>query len=286
MRVIAEYVENAKRSTLDGTGKHIFFAINKIDQHPESEVKKAYYELHEVLKNIIEEPKIFKVSSYFGMVAGLYKKGYLQIEDIRKDESIKFIDYEGYPVSGRNIQESDIETIKAISHIDEVKQGLGNYFEEKHHYLIEEVLSTLKRAYELELQELDETVQLLERSLTEDHKEFQEAIEILKTTFDTNIRSLRKELERYIHSNIYGGSNRHSASLLNKITQFTDKKIISSIGDWERTINKNWRADKFSLNRYNAQQKVEDFMNYVDISVETVRRLLIKNYLDCYKLNC
>ncbi|MEM5673091.1 dynamin family protein [Bacillus cereus] len=131
MRVIKEYVENAKRSTIDNSDRHIFFAVNKLDQYPEAEVEKAYNELHKVLEGIIDTPNIFKVSSYFGLVTAMYEKGYLNLDDIRRDETIKFRDQDGYAVSGRSIQESDIPFIKEVSQIHAVKDSLGMYFEEK-----------------------------------------------------------------------------------------------------------------------------------------------------------
>ncbi|MDZ5783375.1 dynamin family protein [Marinococcus luteus] len=280
MRVIKEYVENAKRSTIDGTGKHIFFAINKIDQHPDSEVTKAYEELFKMLEPIVEEPKVFKVSSYFGLIAGLYKQGYINIDDIRKDETIKFVDDDGFPVSGREIQKEDMEIIESVSQISQVKESLEQYFEEKNYYLIEEALSALKRACELELQENEETEYFLQDSLAGDRIEFKKKIEIIQEKFGENVREIKKELEREVEKRIRGGASKNSFSLLRELKKLTEKKIESLSNDWRRQVQKEWRINRFNLTSHNAEEIVGSFINYVDLTAETVKKTLIQEVFE------
>ncbi|OCS92489.1 dynamin family protein [Caryophanon latum] len=132
MKVIREYVENAKKTTMDNSDKHIFFVVNKIDQYPNAEVEKAYTELKKVLENVVKSPKIFKVSSYFGLMAKMYEDGHITLMDLRKAKNIKFVDHEGFPVSGRSINEKDVRTIKRISNIQSIYDSLVTYFERQY----------------------------------------------------------------------------------------------------------------------------------------------------------
>ena len=83
-----------QRTRGDDSGRHIFFIINKIDQHTSEDIQKAYSDLVEVLAPVLPNPQILKVSAYFAMKSRMFLNG----DDLKNcsDEKIKFVDHEGY----------------------------------------------------------------------------------------------------------------------------------------------------------------------------------------------
>jgi GTPase SAR1 family protein len=272
MRVIKEYVENAKRSTIDNSDRHIFFAVNKLDQYPEAEVEKAYNELHKVLEGIIDTPNIFKVSSYFGLVTAMYEKGYLNLDDIRRDETIKFRDPDGYAVSGRSIQESDIPFIKEVSQIHAVKDSLGMYFEEKNSYLIEDIFKKLQRALDVELRSINESLQVTKTQLKQGTDEFNGKIEELKDIFDSSIRKLKKDIKNTVEEMVEDSSDIQKKTLMNKMRKRFDEDAPMVAEDWLGEMQRVWRSDKRKLTRYNSEEVVNDFFVLTDAKVETTKQ--------------
>ncbi|MGD7043205.1 dynamin family protein [Jeotgalibacillus proteolyticus] len=274
MRIIREYAERAKNSTMDGEGKHIFFAVNKIDQHPEAEVDRAVAELEKVLSEVITNPQIFKVSSYFGVISALFNRGEITIDDIRKDETIKFKDDEGYTVSGRGIMPEDLTLIRKKSNIDAVKNSMGEYFEQKHAYLLEDVISTLVRTYRIEKEEAEKTSLILQQSHTSKKEDILEKIDLLKGDFDKKIRKTSKQIEKELNDQVFGGSSTTSDSLLHNVTKYTMQKAPLMTSDWERKARKSWRVEKFSITKYDAQDKINGFSDFLDLSSENVKQTI------------
>lgn len=270
MKVIRGYVENAKRTTIDNSEKHIFFAINKIDLYPESQVEDAYRELKKVLQDVVQIPKIFKVSSYFGFKTKMYEDGYITIDDLRKDENIRFVDEEGFPVSGRAIQESDISTIKRISNIQAVYESLGVYFEEKNGHLISEVFQKLNRAVELEIETLNKQLQLEEKNLIEERGELKEKADKLNVYFKDEIFSLKRKIEELIEEHLNDINSKKSIS--NKLRQLFHVDAQETVDETRREFNREWRKLKPTVTKNNVENVIEDYFNVIDIKIENTKQ--------------
>ncbi|MFS0876085.1 dynamin family protein [Solibacillus isronensis] len=270
MKVIREYVENAKRTTLDNSDKHIFFAVNKIDQYPEAEVEKAYIELGKVLEGVVMAPKIFKVSSYFGFMTKMFEDGHITINDLQKDEYIKFIDDEGFPVAGRAIQETDVPTIKRISNIQAVYDSLGIYFEEKNGYLISEVFQKLNRAIELEIETVTKRLQLEEKRYKDDSGELKDKAEKLNTYFTKEILTLKMKIEEIIEHNLNDISSKKS--IMSKLRQLFHIDAADTVEEVRREFNSEWRKSKSGITKNNADDVLDKYFNIIDLKIENVKQ--------------
>lgn len=270
MKVIREYVENAKRTTLDNSDKHIFFAVNKIDQYPEAEVEKAYNELKNILEGVVMAPKIFKVSSYFGFMTKMFEDGHITLNDLRRDENIKFIDEEGFPVSGRSIEERDVPTIKKISNIQSVYDSLGIYFEEKNGYLISEVFQKLNRAVELELETLTKRLQLEEKRYKDNSGELKETAEKLNSYFKKEISMLKMKIEEIIEHNLNDIS--YKKSIMSKLRQLYHVDAADTVEEVRREFNSEWRKTKRSITKNSAEDVLDKYFNIIDLKIENVKQ--------------
>ncbi|WP_107894737.1 dynamin family protein [Lysinibacillus mangiferihumi] len=270
MKVIREYVENAKRTTLDNSDKHIFFAVNKIDQYPELEVEKAYIELKKVLEGVVMAPKIFKVSSYFGLMTKMFEDGHITINDIRRDETIKFVDGDGFPVAGRAINESDVPTIKRISNIQAVYDSLGIYFEEKNGYLISEVFQKLNRAIELEVETLKKHLQLEEKRFKDDSGQLKEKAEKLNIHFKKEISSLKMKIEELTEYNLNDISSKKS--IMSKLRQLFHVDAVDTVEEVRKEFNSEWRKSKRGITKNNADDVLDKYFNIIDLKIENVKQ--------------
>ncbi|MDF0728888.1 dynamin family protein [Cytobacillus sp. S13-E01] len=269
MKVIREYVDNAKRTTLDNSDKHIFFAVNKIDQYPEAEVEKAYQELKKVLNGVVMAPKIFKVSSYFGLIIKMYEQGFMDINDIRRDETIKFVDDEGFPVAGRAIQETDIPTIRNISNIESVYYSLGIYFEEKNGYLISEVFQKLNRAIELELDAVIRTIEIEQKKHNEDSRVLKDKAESLSKVFKTEITKLRMAIEDLVEERVNSASNRRS--IMFKLRRLYNSDVFDMVESLNSELSKEWRTSKRQINQNNSEEVLDKFFDLTDLKIENMK---------------
>ncbi len=270
MKVIREYVENAKRTTMDNSDKHIFFAVNKIDQYPDVEVEKAYIELRKLLEGVVTAPKIFKVSSYFGFMTKMFEDDHITIDDLRRDENIKFVDDEGFPVSGRAISEADVPTIKRISNIQSVYDSLGIYFEEKNGYLINEVFQKLNRAIELEVEMLSKQLRLEEKRYQDQSGELKEKAEKLNDYFKKEISSLKMKIEEIIEFNLNDVSSRKS--IMSKLRQLFHSDAADTVEDARKEFNAEWRKSKRGITKNNADDVLEKYFNIIDLKIENVKQ--------------
>ncbi len=269
MKVIREYVDNAKRTTLDNSDKHIFFAVNKIDQYPEAEVEKAYQELKKVLDGVVMAPKIFKVSSYFGLVTKMYEQGFININDIRRDETIKFVDDEGFPVAGRAIQETDIATIRNISNIQTIYDSLGIYFEEKNGYLIREVFQKLNRAIELELEAIFRIIEIQQKKHNEDSSVLKEKADNLTKVFTTEITKLRMNIEELVEDRVNDASSKRS--IMYKLRRLYNSDILDMVETLNSELKKEWRSSKRQIKQNNAEEIIDKFFNLTDLKIENMK---------------
>lgn len=270
MKVIREYVENAKRTTLDNSDKHIFFAVNKIDQYPEVEVDKAYIELKKVLEGVVMAPKIFKVSSYFGLITKMFEDGHISINELRRDETIKFVDDEGFPVAGRAINESDVPTIKRISNIQAVYDSLGIYFEEKNGYLISEVFQKMNRAIELEAETLTKRLQLEEKRYKDDSGELKEKAEKLSTYFKKEITALKIQIEDLIEHNLNDVTSKKS--IMSKLRQLFNADAADTVEEVRKEFNSEWRKSKRGITKNNADDALDKYFNIIDLKIENIKQ--------------
>lgn len=273
MKVIREYVDNAKKTTIDNTDKHIFFAVNKIDQYPEGEVIKANEELQKVLSGIVTAPRIFNVSSYFGIKTAMYENGHITLDEIRRDETIKFLDEDHFPVAGRAIQHDDMRKIRKISNIQAVTASLGMYFEEKNAYLIDDVFRKLVRALEIEMEQLQQEIVILENSHNMDSKILNKKASNLKKVFNEEINKLQRSIRHLVEMQIDDSSNVQSSTAMSKIRNRADKKIPIEASDWVDDVKVDWRQYKRKIQKYNAEDIINEFFKMVDLKIENSKKL-------------
>lgn len=270
MKVIREYVDNAKRTTLDNSDKHIFFAVNKIDQYPEVEVEKAYQELKKVLDGVVMAPKIFKVSSYFGLITKMYEQGFIDINDIRRDETIKFVDDEGFPVAGRAIQKTDVPTIRTISNIQSVYDSLGIYFEEKNGYLISEVFQKLNRAIDLELESIVKNIEIEKKRHNEDSSILKEKANKLTKIFKSEITKLRMNIEDLVEERVNNASS--SKSIMYKLRKLYNSDVNDMVENLNSELKKEWRSSKRRINKNNVDDILDNFFGLTDLKIENMKQ--------------
>lgn len=269
MKVIREYVDNAKRTTLDNSDKHIFFAVNKIDQYPEAEVEKAYKELKKVLDGVVMAPKIFKVSSYFGLITKMYEQSFIDLNDIRRDETIKFVDDDGFPVAGRAIQETDVPTIRRISNIQSVYDSLGIYFEEKNGYLISEVFQKLNRAVDFELESVVKNIEIEQKKYNEDSSVLKEKANNLTKVFKAEITQLRMNIEDLVEERVNSQSS--SKSIMHKLRKLYNSDTLDMVEDLNSELKREWRSSKRRINKNNADDILESFFGLTDLKIENMK---------------
>lgn len=192
MQIIQEYIINSNSKTSNEPDYPIFFVMNKTDQYPRVEVEKAFGELEIILRRVVKEPKIFKVSSYFALAVKMYEKNLISISDMKRDETIKFIGDEGYPITGRAIQEAHIPIISKIGNVQPIFDRIVTCSKEKNNYMIIKVFQKLSIAIELELRLIKNQVR---KAKNYKSKEGYRGSEPLTEDFKYRARILREEIE-------------------------------------------------------------------------------------------
>lgn len=269
MKIIREYVKSAKNLTLDNSDKHIFFVINKVDKYPDSEVRKAYEELKKVLSEVTVAPKIFKISSYFGLISKMYEEGLVALTDIQRDEMIKFVDDEGYPVAGRNIRESDIHQIRKIGNIESIYNSLGVYFEEKNGYLINDIFQKLNRALKIEIEETTTLISTEEKSYNDDSNKVKNQAALLEADFNQQISKLRREIEELVEGAVLEQSN--NQSIMNKLRRLYNTEVSYIVKDVANEVKREWRQSKRKIGEHNAEDIINDFFYLEDMKIENTK---------------
>lgn len=281
--VIQNYVRNAKNSSMETGGKHIFFVINKIDNFSLEDRAKARRELTEVLKGIIDEPQIFEISAYYAMIGKMYLAKTIELIKIQKDRTIKITDPEDpeYTISGRQITDENAHIILEESKINELESGLEKYLQSKNKYLItnvnNEINTVINQSMEkkkFELEELKTRADIDKVEYTQKMKNLQEDIKKLDN-------KCNHELHSKINSKLTGGSAGWSISdyIINEL-----KNDFNQIGNTiARKIDNDWSSEKIALRRENSNEKLSKIINNVQNELEIQSKEILKETFSDFK---
>jgi hypothetical protein len=100
--------------------KTIFLAIDDLYRLDEQEVVKVTVELRDSLKEIISNPVIFTVSSYYAALYSRYEDQELTLKDIRQNREVMIPIRDGGLVTGKGINEDDILQLQTLSNMESV----------------------------------------------------------------------------------------------------------------------------------------------------------------------
>lgn len=282
-QVIQNYVKNAKNSSMETGGRHIFFVINKIDNFSLEDRAKAKKELTAVLKGIIDEPQIYEISAYYAMIGKMYLSKTIELIQIQKDIKIKFIDPKDpeFPVSGRQITDENAYVISQESKIKDLEDGLEKYLQAKNGYLISnvnnEINSVISQSIEkkkIELEELKTRADIDKDQYTKKMKDLQDDIKKLDN------RS-KYELHKKINNRLTGGSGGKS------ISEYIDDELKSALkhigNNIVRKINNDWFDEKISLTKENANDKITKIIDGVQNELEIQSKEMLKETFTDFK---
>jgi len=270
MSVISDYVKSAKGNSLDNSDHHIFFAVNKIDQYPESEVQKAYEELEKVLEGVVVSPKIFKVSSYLGLMMKMYENHHITLNDIRRDETIKYVDEDGFPVSGKSLNESDIPQIKSLSNIEVVNESLSSYFEEKNSFIITDVFNKLERILALQIQSLGKEAAIMKKVAEDQNGELVKKASNLEGFFKNIVARTKMLIEDRVDMRLNDATDRKS--VMSKIRNLFAEKMELEVNFLMRKLKNDWSSCHRKLSTDNAENIMEDYFSKIDIQIENLKK--------------
>lgn len=97
--------------------KTIFLAIDDLYRLDEQEVLKVTMELRDSLKEIISNPVIFTVSSYYAALYSRYEVQELTLRDIRQNREVMIPTSDGGLVTGKGLNEDDIPQLHTLSNM-------------------------------------------------------------------------------------------------------------------------------------------------------------------------
>ncbi len=177
---IRHYVQEAKHSSLDEKSRHIFFLINRLDECYDS-YRDLKDELRETLSEILPNPRIMGVSSYFALMARRFRRREVTLEDLQRDRHLIMPDPDAsqYHISGRLLEGRHVPLLEERSNICEVEQVLGRYLENRGLYMIENTIDSaralcMKAVEEIDMQE-QAAHEMMARTREEYGKEIKEA---------------------------------------------------------------------------------------------------------------
>lgn len=261
---IQNYVASAKNSNLEEDGKHIFFVINKIDVFDPEDIEKSKEELREVLADILKTPRIHEVSAYFGMVGKQLASGDIDISVVQKDRKIKIPDPvdPDYAISGRQINKEHADNIIDFSKIRGLEKSLGNYLQDKNEYLLKDVKSSVRQILSDSINKMKYQIGEIESSLLEDSTEYMGKMDDLKNDIkelkDTTVKNINRIIEQKISGGISGGS------IDDVLREEIKKQIVDITKDVDRSIYVKWTKAKRNLDRYNAEDIVQEVIMDVE----------------------
>jgi hypothetical protein len=102
--------------------KTIFLAIDDYYHLSEEEVSKVLLELKTAVSDLISQPTIFLVSSYYAELAVRYERQDISLEDLQRNREMRFFDGEGEWVTGRMITHHHLSHLYELSKIDTLVQ--------------------------------------------------------------------------------------------------------------------------------------------------------------------
>lgn len=275
LNVITDYVENAKNSSLDTDGKHIFFIINKVDKFTEKEILNAREELYRVVSPLLKSPQILAVSSYFAMKARMFDNGSLSLNDLKRDQHISFVDEEGFVVSGRQITENDIGTIHTIGRMGVIEKELSAFFEHKISRMVNESIESLAALCAREIRDSVELVQLLKKRIGQKEGEYEKKLKALRTNFQELTRVLKTEVEHDAIQTLVGTSTGQSKieEVIEEVKSSATPKLAKEL---RADLYVSWKAKREELTEHNSEQILDQFLENLLLKLQTKKKSLIR----------
>jgi hypothetical protein len=102
--------------------KTIFLAIDDLYRLEEQEAYKVILELKDSIKELIPNPVIFTVSSYYAALHSQYESGEITLEDIRQNRDVMVPSGDGEFLTGRQIMEVNLEQLQPLSKMEKLYQ--------------------------------------------------------------------------------------------------------------------------------------------------------------------
>lgn len=275
-QVIEDRVREAKNSSLDDSGRHIFFIINKIDQHTSEDIQKAYSDLVEVLAPVLPNPQILKVSAYFAMKSRMFLNGDISLEELRRDEKIKFVDHEGYPVAGRGIEAQHVKQLFDMSGFAQLEEALSRYFENKHMYQVESVHETVAAIYRRELASAKDHIALLQIQKAETKQALVEKLREVDNQTEELVSKVRSTVTDVFSDGFTGRGD--GGGFVTSLSEWVKQEGQSqAIEGFRRDTQKRWQNRVKGISEGNAEAELREFAKEVDDLIGIYKQELIKN---------
>lgn len=267
--------------------KNLFFVINKIGVLETCEIEIVKGELKNVLEGMIRNPRIFTIHAYNAMKGKMYLSGDINLKDIQRDIRIKIEDPEDpeFTISGRQITEENATGIVTASKIRSLEKELENCFQNKNMHLI----TNIKNKIEDVIKQSIEKIKFEKNIILESYKidiDKEKQLADLECELEYLQDSYVRKINFFINQSFRGGTSRNASVLTNieyKIAMETDKKqkelyILS---------DKTWRNDRVGLNKYNAEEKLNNYMSRIVDQLSTYSKekskeifIELKNQID------
>ncbi|MCH6266998.1 hypothetical protein [Neobacillus citreus] len=100
--------------------KTIFLAIDDHYRLDDQESYKVILELKDSIKELIPNPTILSVSSYYAALHSQYKHGEINLEDLRQNREIMIPTADGELLTGRQITEENLEQLELLSQMEKL----------------------------------------------------------------------------------------------------------------------------------------------------------------------
>ncbi|OIJ14219.1 hypothetical protein BKP37_09050 [Anaerobacillus alkalilacustris] len=100
--------------------KTIFLAIDDCHRLDDEDVIKVTLELKASIKDILKNPTVFKVSSYYAALHLQFERGQLSLEDLRRNREVMVPTLEGELIIGKQLQENDLAMLLPLSKMEQL----------------------------------------------------------------------------------------------------------------------------------------------------------------------
>jgi hypothetical protein len=259
-RVIRDYVKEAKASNLDAQSNHIFFLVNKIDRYPR-QFDAVCHELERWLVDILPNPKILRVSSYYAMKARQFQHGEISLQDLQMDMVIRIPDPSNprYPLSGRDLTPDHIHNIIEHSYILDVERALGNYLDGRHQILVDNVYRTVEAIHRRSINALKQDIQLANSHLQKTQVDFGFRIDNVRKAMKDLNGELGMSADEVIRINLMDLSSVNS--IPSEIADFLEVERGKIKKHIRKTIDEGWHEIKPRISESNAESRLDELID-------------------------
>jgi hypothetical protein len=262
-RVIRDYVKEAQASNLDAMSNHIFFLVNKCDRfrsHREFDI--VNQELDQWMSDILPNPKVLRVSSYYAMRARQYIHGEVSLLDLQTDMNIRIPDPDNprKPLSGDAFTPDHVKNIIEYSYILDVEKALGDYLDGRHQILVDNVYRTVEAIHHRSIDALKQEIQLANARLQQAQVDFGARIENVRAAMKELNGNLRIGAGEVLRVNLMGDSSSGS-SIPCEIADYLEVERGKLKKHVRKTIDDAWHEIRSRITESNAASRLDELFD-------------------------